>query len=351
MRKQIAVFLSLILIVNMLAIPAGAANLDESSQATTTESVPEKVALKSNGDNTYTLVGPAQNISVMSRSNDLVYAEPIHTWDMELLALSNGGCLSKIGEDLYVAATQVKLDTKDFSKNYPLFEQFDIGEETIQSAKESIESQLEIGNDEFEYTIYLTEPFAVPADNATASTAAQNDSVQETIEETRNYYSPYKDIARGANAKTVVASIANCLVSVIGVGSTSFSIFGVGMTALSEYQTYAKKTITVGYPQDWSQVQFKIDWLKKSSFVTSQAHGKFLGCVSQKLWIDKVSLLQYYKEANIKHQSTYTMNKIFTTKNWENSKQVALYNWVSPMVDKSITAKVGPLTVTFSGNM
>ena len=148
MRKQIAVFLSLILIVNMLAIPAGAANLDESSQATTTESVPEKVALKSNGDNTYTLVGPAQNISVMSRSNDLVYAEPIHTWDMELLALSNGGCLSKIGEDLYVAATQVKLDTKDFSKNYPLFEQFDIGEETIQSAKESIESQLEIGNDE-----------------------------------------------------------------------------------------------------------------------------------------------------------------------------------------------------------
>ena len=117
MRKQIAVFLSLILIVNMLAIPAGAANLDESSQATTTESVPEKVALKSNGDNTYTLVGPAQNISVMSRSNDLVYAEPIHTWDMELLALSNGGCLSKIGEDLYVAATQVKLDTKDFSKN------------------------------------------------------------------------------------------------------------------------------------------------------------------------------------------------------------------------------------------
>lgn len=208
MRKQIAVFLSLILIVNMLAIPAGAANLDESSQATTTESVPEKVTLKSNGDNTYTLVGPAQNISVMSRSNDLVYAEPIHTWDMELLALSNGGCLSKIGEDLYVAATQVKLDTKDFSKNYPLFEQFDIGEETIQSAKESIESQLEIGNDEFEYTIYLTEPFAVPADNATASTAAQNDSVQETIEETRNYYSPYKDIARGANAKTVVASIA-----------------------------------------------------------------------------------------------------------------------------------------------
>lgn len=160
MKKRIAVCLSLLLTLSLLAFPVGAASLEESGQDTTPESVPEKVMLKSNGDNTYTLLGPVQEGPAGSQGDDLVYAEPILGWAMDLLALPEGGCLSKIGEDLYVAATQIKLDTKDFSKNYPLFERFDIDEGTIQSAKESIESQLELGNDDFEYNLYLTEHFS-----------------------------------------------------------------------------------------------------------------------------------------------------------------------------------------------
>lgn len=354
MKKYIATFLSLILIANLMAIPAGAISSPDEGQQTKVESTSKQVIMETNADGTYTLVDSSpqeQQMSMQSTIRDEKLISAVKEMDTDILRLTNGQYLIQAYENTYVPAEKIVLDTKNFDENAEIYDRYDIPQEDVQFIKEAIASQMELGNSKFEYNIYVTEPFSVPEGNNTLSSSTTSSNVKETVQEVRNYISPYRDIVTGTTAKSVAQSVANLVVSVSGLASPGISIFGVGMTALTEYQNQFNKTITVGYASDYQQVCFKYDWLKKTSSVVTASHGNQVGCISQKLWIDYMEYRQYFLQVGKLHTKSKTINKVYMTPSWENSQSIALYNWTSPVIDKNITTKFGSKTFTFGGSL
>jgi hypothetical protein len=167
----------------------------------------------------------------------------------------------------------------------------------------------------------------------------------------RDYVSPWRDVVKGTSAKSVAASLTSIFVSVVSLTNstvtTASSIFSTGLTALAEYQKYVNKTIDIGKPDDWQQVRMKYDWLLKNSYLNTESHGKQLGCVSQKLWLNRIYYGQYFVAGGKEYITSNYLNSTYKTAHWDTSQKTALYNYTSPIRDSNIKVKVAGNTYTF----
>lgn len=232
-----------------------------------------------------------------------------------------------------------------------MLKNLDVPSSSITLIDKAINEQEKLNNHEFVVSLYHTEPYQILNPSTQPSTAANQSVVETYTVEARNFYSPYKHIQRGINTKEVASGLFNLLLSSVSLGtnpaSVYASIFGAGISALSAYQAFTNKTISVGKPADYMQVSFKLDYLEKTSSVVTPA-GKLPGCVSKKIWIDKINYIMVFASANsIKYDKWLTINKSYKSKHWDDSERTALYNYHSTVVDPDIVIKVGNLNYRF----
>lgn len=167
--------------------------------------------------------------------------------------------------------------------------------------------------------------------------------------EYRNYWSPFITIKSGTTTKTTAKAVKDLVLTAVGMANVYGSIFG-GISAYLAYENATSSTIGVGKPNDYMQASFKLDYLEKTSAVQTPA-GLMTGCISKKIWIDKVKYRQVYASVNSSYcELTRTINKAIKSKSWDNSANIALYNWTSPIVDADIIVMIGSKTYKF-GNV
>lgn len=363
MKKYLSIFLSLAVMVNILSIPAGALSSTSPMEMATfdSENIASQVVLRKNPNGTYTLVNDSALsaftvVSNSSNTDDLVYASTER--DTDILRLHNGQYLTTAYNNTYVPAERIDINTSDFGANYSIFEKYDIPEESIMSLKDAIDSQREIGNSDFEFSYYISEPFVVPTSTSSVQPTASNSNVIVTqTGEARNYMSPHVSISKGVSTKNVAASIKSLTVSAIGAASTSFSILSSGISVLKAYESYINRTVTVPLSSDWQEIQFKYDWLEKTARVHTTA-GNLIGCVAQKIWINTVYYEQFYANyknavlakspsSNGVYKTSHYVNKVAKTKSWDNIEKVALYNWTTPVRDQPLKTTIAGVTYVF----
>lgn len=354
MKKMISLALATCLAL-ALAAPAGAtgtsakSNVDEMSKN-------DVVVLKENDDGTFTLIGAVGGSGNRAPvQGTTTSATVVRDQDMDILHLSGNQYLTKAYDNVYARAERVDFNTESYEANIPLINEYDISDEYAQNIQEVIESQKAVGNADVEISVYVGE--AYPAVNADATEAeyttfatTTNENVKENILEIRNYLTPWRDIVTGTTARDVAKSIVNLVVAGGGLASTSISLFGAGMTALAEYQNFFNEQITVPAGNDWQQVRFKFDWLKKTSKVNTPA-GALTGCISQKLWIAYYYHNQFFAQVGKEHQTSKYVNINKSSKSWKNSVDIALKNYHSTVIDPDFTTKIGGKQFKFSSSM
>jgi hypothetical protein len=159
MKKLIPLCLALLLALSILAVPAGAA----SSGA--------DCFVRQDANGSYSVADPdeaREEESDQSASGEEETLLPAYfVGSEEILRLDNGQYLTKRNDGSYVLAVRLELDTQDFDKNTPLFEEYQVPRETIQSAKAAIQAQQ--GNPDFTYAIYVTNGTFTPTVETTTT--------------------------------------------------------------------------------------------------------------------------------------------------------------------------------------
>lgn len=270
----------------------------------------------------------------------------------DIVCNNAGQYFTQVSDNRYVSTEKIDISIDDYKTNPDLLKDKNIPSSSIELIDRVINEQDELQNNELIVSLYCTEPYQI-LNSSTNQLAKANQSVVETYTvEVRNYYSAYKYVKTGTTTKTVAASLFNLILSSAGAASTSpvsvpASIFGVGISALSAYQTFTNRTVSVGKPSDYMQISFKLDYLEKTSSVVTPA-GNLKGCVSKKLWLDKVNYIMVFASANsVKYNKWLTINKSYKSKHWDDSAKTALYNYHSTVVDPDIVVKVGGLSYRF----
>ena len=362
MKKLLAIFLSLTFLVNLLSLPAAALETADTVEGYQEDVLPTQILLKENPDGTYTLldssltnqmreIEPYKTITNNYERN-YIYAQS--EVDMDILYLQDDQYLTCAYDNTYVKTDRINIDTFDFDKNYSNFEKYGICEDKVAKIKEMVESQREMGNTEFEYSIYISEPFTISTSEM--STRANNVEVLET-DSARGYITPHLSVSNGTSTKGIASGLISLAISIGGIFSGSVSILSTGASALSAFEAYINQSVSVPLASDWQQIQFKYDWLKRTGYVHTTI-GKQVGCVAQKLWIDKLYYYQFYgkyKDIVLKknprgdgsYKTTNSINQTHTTPSWNNIANIDLYNWTNPVIDKDITTKIHKTSFTF----
>lgn len=362
-KRMISLVLAMVLALS-LAISASAAESSYTIPAqnpmdSQEEIIPDEVAVKLNPDGTYTLVSTpsphTQLYNTPEQNESLVYASTER--DLDILRLPDGQYLTAAYNDTYVISKRVDLDTSNFAANYSLFEQYDISDDGIQLAKNAIESQIDIGNTDFEFSFYVSDPFTAPTTNSSSVKASNNVEVILTGE-ARNAMSPHISVSKGASTKNIASTLKSTAISVAGLASSSVSIISTGVSVLKAFESYINSSVTVPLASDWQQIQFKYDWLEKTGYVVSSSHGKLKGCVAQKLWLNTIYYEQFYYNYKSKvlaknpnsqgvYKTSNYVNKTWTTKSWNDIATIALHNWTTPVIDQPIKATIHGATYVF----
>lgn len=355
MKKYFVLFLSLAIMANIMSVPASALAFTNLTQESQSENIPDKVALRENPDGTYTLLSFSNLPQRTPLKREIIYASTER--DMDILRLPSGQYLTPAYDNTYVISDRIDLNTSDFNANYPLFEKYDLSKESIQSAKDAIESQIALGNYDFEFSYYISKPFTIPSLSSTSSANNSNVIVTQTGE-ARNYMSEHVSISRGISTKNIADAIASLTITAIGAASTTFSIFSSGKSALDAFESYINRTVTVPLSSDWQQIQFKYDWLEKTASVRNVSHGNLVGCVAQKIWLNTVYYEQFYANyknavlakapnSNGVYKTSKYVNKVAKTKSWDDIERVALYNWTTPVYDQPLKVRIAGITYVF----
>jgi hypothetical protein len=151
--------LALFLALRVLAVPAGAASSGADR------------FVRQNANGSYSVAAPdeaREEGSDQSTSDGAETLRPAYFVGSEdILRLDNGQYLTKRNDGSYVSAVKLELDTQDFDKNAPLFEEYQVPRETIQRAKAAIQAQQ--GNPDFTYAIYIADGTFTPAAETTTA--------------------------------------------------------------------------------------------------------------------------------------------------------------------------------------
>lgn len=342
MKNRIAGLFLTLCIIFSLAIPVGAANIiearnDLSALDLTTGA---SIALQKISEGKYSLV-TAQNTRSKSQHGSIVYAKSLH--DGEMLQLSNGAYLGKAEGSNYISLDRIDVDVKNFDREAPIFQKYNISEEALDDVQESISYAKENGNDSIEISLYAINPAL------TEYVTYNGSQYRNTYEEVRNASFKPIDVS-GQSTKDRLSSAVKFTLTIAGaaVSNPVVNFVSTGVSLFSFYLQQSGIRVAYGTTKDWAYTTMFYDKLVKHTAI-KRPSGWMTGCTSQKLWINKASTWAHFQASNSTDKKVdSTINKVFYTKSWSNCYNVAYYNWnVGRVKDSNITMTYNGIKWTF----
>lgn len=304
-----------------LAIPVGAANITEAENelASLDLTTGTSVALQRVSQGKYSLV-TTQTAQAQAQSGAVVYAKSLH--DGEMLQLSDNTYLGKAEGTNYIQLDRIDVDVKNFDREDPVFEAYDISETALDNIQESIAYAEENDNDELEISLYAISP------NLTEYVTVNGNNYRNTYEEIRN--ASFKPISTsGATAKDKLQAAKTFALTVFSVFDGPIGFVTTGISLFDYYLAQTNATVVKGTLDDWSYTTMFYDKLVKHTAVSKNS-AWMEGCVSQKLWINKAAVWAYFRSSGQQDNKVdSSINKTKYTKNWDTCYNVTLYNWAT----------------------
>jgi hypothetical protein len=335
MKKKLMTLGLAICLVFSLVVPAGAANVvsgNEAAEVSISE-IPTgtMVALQEENQGTYALASSTAN----RNDGDVLYATSLY--DGEILQLSNDTYLGKADGNNYVTMSKIDVDVEDFDRTDPVFEEHNISSEMLDEIQESISFAEENGNDALEISVYSVNDEYV---------TVNGNQYKNAYTEVRNASFKPLDIS-GSTTITSLSSSVSFVLTVVGMVSSTVNFVSTGVSLLSYFQSQTGLPVARGTTEDWCYITMSYDKLVKHTSIKKPA-GWMEGCISQKLWINKVSMWADFHstEAGVQEIES-SINKVQYTKSWSDCYTIAFNNWTSAIKDGNISMNYKGVTWVF----
>lgn len=152
----------------------------------------------------------------------------------------------------------------------------------------------------------------------------------------------------GTNAKAQAEGFVNVVVSAVGTVSKTISVFGVGKSLYDLYKA-AVGPVDYGRGGDRTNSLLVYDRIVKRTSVYQTGVDEYIeGCVSQKVWLNRLDTYQFYGATGVAKLLQPSINKEHFSENFNNPSMAILM--AGPIYfDEPIRAKLYNTTVVLVG--